>query len=409
MSGKNSVFDSITNSEDEMIKRAGISKSQACVYLRAYMIIRLLFFKEFVISDSSINLNRALRTLILSGEGNNGDYDLRKLPHADFGELIEEGGIKLAARDIYKGSFSESLRIAQNNKKHVDKPSEEYTRLIDGLCKEENIYWWNAEKVSHEFTEKIRDALKKEFSAPINAYLKELSHRLSDEEILTYNMVKNEVLKTYKETSEEYQIVRTMLRDAYDYNIPEALELSYFRFFNSPLQLIKKREFEINIKEEYEIPWKYSFNTYAFALLPVYDLKFIWASSEYGRYEKAMSEYVNGSGSFHSFLSSLESYLGLIDRVLVSLYNNKYIENEPKNMVARFREYKNTTDPVAVTVEMGQKVYDAAGTAADIIMNPFTGILKLALTNLFPNLIVKKREEAAVMPEIKHAVIKIDK
>ena len=92
----------------------------------------------------------------------------------------------------------------------------------------------------------------------------------------------------------------------YDYNIPEALELSYFRFFNSPLQLIKKREFEINIKEEYEIPWKYSFNTYAFALLPVYDLKFIWASSEYGRYEKAMSEYVNGSGSFHSFLSSLE-------------------------------------------------------------------------------------------------------
>ena len=159
------------------------------MYLRAYMIIRLLFFKEFVISDSSINLNRALRTLILSGEGNNGDYDLRKLPHADFGALIEEGGIKLAARDIYKGSFSESLRIAQNNKKHVDKPSEEYTRLIDGLCKEENIYWWNAEKVSHEFTEKIRDALKKEFSAPINAYLKELSYRLSDEEILTYDIM----------------------------------------------------------------------------------------------------------------------------------------------------------------------------------------------------------------------------
>ena len=113
--------------------------------------------------------------------------------------------------------------------------------------------------------------------------------------------------------------------------------------------------------------------------------------------------------AFIPFLVPWRAIWGLFDRVLVSLYNNKYIENEPKNMVARFRDYKNTTDPVAVTVEMGQKVYDTAGTAADIIMNPFTGILKLALTNLFPNLIVKKREEAAVMPEIKHAVIKIDK
>lgn len=139
MAGKNSVFDSITNSEDEMIKRAGILKSQACVYLRAYMIIRLLFFKEFVISDSSINLNRALRTLILSGEGNNGDYDLRKLPHADFGELIEDGGIKLAARDIYKGSFSESLRIAQNNKNMSISPVKNTRDLLTGFVKKKTF------------------------------------------------------------------------------------------------------------------------------------------------------------------------------------------------------------------------------------------------------------------------------
>ena len=120
MSMNNAVFDAITNSEDEMITRAKIDKKQACIYLRAYIIIRLLFFDEFVISDSSINLNRALRTLISTKEGGSGIYDLKKVPQADFGKLLESGLIKLAARDIYKGNFSERLRIAQNDKEYVD-------------------------------------------------------------------------------------------------------------------------------------------------------------------------------------------------------------------------------------------------------------------------------------------------
>lgn len=203
----NTVFDSVTNSEDKMIEQFNIPKGQACVYLRAYIIMRLLFFKELVISDSSINLNRALRALILQSEGG-GHYDYRKLPPADFEELIQVGAIKLAARDDYKGSFSQSLRNAQNNKIGLDFPTEQYSSMIDEICKEENIYWWNEKEVSKMFTKKIRESFEQQqYSDGVNLFLRNLSNRLRGEEILTYNMVKNEALKTHKKTSEEYRIL----------------------------------------------------------------------------------------------------------------------------------------------------------------------------------------------------------
>lgn len=406
----NAVFDAITNSEDEMIRRAKIDKKQACIYLRAYIIIRLLFFDEFVISDSSINLNRALRTLISAKEGGSENYDLKKLPQADFGELLESGLIRLAARDIYKGNFSERLRIAQDDKEYVDKPGAEYTEIIDGLCKEEKIYWWSAEEISKTFTMNIRDALKREYSDSINLFLKDLSNRLSDREILTYNIVKREVLKKYKETSDEYQIVHTMLRESYDYNIPEKLGLNYFRFFDSPLTLAGKSDFEINLTEQYECSWKYLFNTYAFALLPVYDLKYLRGCKQGILYKRALSQYmVEGSGSFQSFLAALEDYLKEINYVLVHTYNNKYIGNQPENIVARFREYKDSEGLAGIGTEMVLKGFDIAGAIPEIVINPFIGILKLFISNFLPSMIKKGHEARVAMPEIKQAIIRVDK
>lgn len=58
------LFDSITNSEDEMILRTGIKRYHVCTYLRAYIMTLLCFEPRLVISDSAVNLNRAFRTLI---------------------------------------------------------------------------------------------------------------------------------------------------------------------------------------------------------------------------------------------------------------------------------------------------------------------------------------------------------
>lgn len=407
------VFDSITNSEDKMIERFKIKRGQACVYLRAYIIMRLLFFKEFVISDSSINLNRALRTLILQSEGGI-HYDYRKLPPADFAELIKAGSIKLAARDDYKGCFSQSLRNAQNNKKGVDLPSEQYSSMIDEICKEENIYWWNEKDVSQMFTKKIRKSLEQQYSDEINLFFKSLLNHLSGEEILTYNMVKNEALKTHKKTSEEYRILYDMLRNSYDYNIPEYLKLNYLRGLNGFRRTEERHNYELDLPEQYDISWRYSFNLYAFALLPAdYLINVVWKSGEYLRYEEAMGQYMQGAISFSRFLAALQEYLDFLDHLLVPFYNNRYESNKSKNIVLRLKEYKNGCDFIALTTEAGAWTYGMMEAISDLVSefekHPALAILKMVLANIFPSIVAKGYERYTALPAIDHAIIKLDK
>lgn len=412
MEFKYSVFDTMLNSEDEMIKQANINKGQACVYLRAYIMIRLLLFGEIVVSDSSINLNRALRTLILENEGK-GEYDLSGLPTNDkFDELIEKGYIKLAVRDIYKDNFSESLRVLQNNKKHIDLPSEKYTRHIDEICKNgDNIYWWNAEEVSKNFTKNIRDKLKTQFSPEINIFLRGISDSLREYDTLTYNKVKNEVLnRGYKENSDEYQIVRGMLRDAYDYNVPEVLRMNYFRSFNRSSQIKIKYDLEIEFAKKYEIPWEYSLNMYAFALLPVNHLEIIFKTDEFKSYIKAMKDYNKDSISFEEFLTPLTNYIDFLDRMLVDLYGNKYITRKYQNVIFRFKEYYVAQKPVMLTANALFSVYSIVGMINDFIPNPeiMNGIAIL-LSIIVPNFVKKTLENKIALPKIDHAIVKLEK
>lgn len=403
------VFDSITNSEDKMIERFNIPKGQECVYLRAYIMMRLLFFKELVISDSSINLNRALRTLILQDEGGQ-HYDYRKLPPADFAELIKKGSIKLAARDDYKGSFSQSLRNAQSNKKHVDIPSEKYTRLIDEICKEENIYWWNEKEVSQMFTKNIRRNLEQQYSDAINLFLRDLSNRLRGHEILTYDIIKSEALKTHKKTSEEYRILYDMLRNSYDYNIPEYLKLNYLKGLSGFQQPVEKHYFEMGLPEQYDISWKYSFNIYAFALLPADSLiNIVWKSGEYIRYEEAMAQYMKGLISFCQFLVTFQDYLNYLDHLLVPLYNSRYESNNPKNIILRFKEFKNGVDIMALITEASVWTYGMKEAIPDIVSDPVSGLWKMILANILPSIISKGYERYKKLPAIDHAIIKLDK
>lgn len=110
----------------------------------------LCFEPQLVVSDSAVNLNRAFMTLIDFYEGA-GNYKLEYLHKADFEWLIRNGHIRFAARDTYKGDFSEALRMFQRNMKGVDLPSEKYTKRIDEICSNEYVYWYNLDEISHVY------------------------------------------------------------------------------------------------------------------------------------------------------------------------------------------------------------------------------------------------------------------
>lgn len=406
----NSIFDPITNSEKEMVMRARIPEAQAPSYLRAYIIIRLLFSREFVITDSSINLNRALRTLILREEGGL-HYDDRMLPDADFAQLLEDGTIKLAARDEFKGNFSKRLRDAQRNKKYVDLPSKKYVDFIDEICKEKNIYWWNTDEVTRMFTRKIRKELESEYSDEVNMFLRELRCRLADQETLTFDAVKKEARKMRSEDSEEYKIVHDLLRKSYDYNVPEILNLDYFRFLDSAPRVSKEHNFEVDKVEEYDIPWTYGFNLNAFSLFPVEWLKDFRESSEHIRYEEAMSQYQMGLIEFGQVLDALTDYLRRIDQFITPFYNsNKHVVDPPKNLMIRFQEAKDGKHPLIVATAVGVWASSAVMTAHDLLVEPtLTNTLKLMLTTILPNIVFTGYEHYRALPKINHAIVKLDK
>ncbi len=404
----NAVFDSIINSEDEMIKRANITKAEACVYLRAYIIINLFFFKELVISDTSINLNQALRTLILCKEGER-VYDLRRCATADFDWLISEGYIKLAARDIFRGNISESLREAQKKNKNVEKPSLKYSKFIDQICKDDNIYWWNASEISSIFTAKIRKELETSYSDDINLLLRKLREKLSDKEALTYNMVKNVALEEHNEKSEFYQIVRGMLRSSFDYNIPEYLKLDYSRqFFNYDTQPTKKFDLEIDITSKYEISCSYDFSIFGFASFPAKHLLYAWETKEYLEFESQMQQFRNGIVNINALWISIEKYLSVINELVVDRYNFKYSEHKQGitfNPKAILHTYNFKKKPVVASMDIANKGWGIADTAIGVMTNPISIIAKL-ITSVISSSMNKM---TAPPREIKQAIVKLDK
>lgn len=408
----NAVFDSIVNSEDEMLKCVDLRKSQACIYLRAYIIVRLIFFRQFVISDSAVNLNRAFRTLLLTGEGE-GHYDLSPLPSADFEWLVREGFIRFAARDIYKGNFSERLRVAQQNKIKVDLPSKEYSYLIGQIHKDENTYWWSLDEVSEMFTSKFKDELNNRLlrwdsvdSNKVKSTLSELSKSLVDEETITYNMVKAKLLKKCSEKSFEYQIVRDMLRRSYDYNVPEVLNLDYSRFFTSNDSLVS--DIISPLSEEYEIPWSYAFNQYGFAAFPAKDLKDIWKTKEYSEYEKQMHLFREDKATIDSLWYSIEKYLKVINDHIVDSYNTKDNHNKfttshkLDDIRVLLHSFVSEGHPITVSF----KLYEDLVKVSSLEKNP----LLITVNSIMPSATRKVSGKIAKPPNyIKHAIIKVDK
>lgn len=363
------LFDKITNSEDEMILNAGIPKRKACTYLRAYIMASLCFEPYFVISDTSVNLNRAFRTLVDYEEGLQVAWD--DLPDkADFDILIKTGHIRFAARDKYKGHFSDALRKSQEKMTDVDLPGKNYTEKIDEISSDKYVYWYNLDEISRRFTSKfIRfmndDLYKNHNILPENAkVLEKLIRRLSDEEFITYNGVKSILLNEYKYTKEDdrYKYIRGLLRRAYDSN-PLIENLDYCM----PLKDIKpsrKEDWKLELLHERIVHCDFSFNVYGLAKLPVSHLTYIWESPEYSRWEAEITRFREGILDLDEYTEALQNYVAKINDVVTDIYALTSAQRDSFNIAKLsrvpilIRQFMNANDKKVVIAKLAAGTWD---------------------------------------------------
>lgn len=410
------IFDPITNSEDEMLLRARFHRSHAPTYLRAYIMASLCIEPQFVLSDSAANLNRAFRTLVDVREAK--DYNLSYLPKADFDWLISEGHIRFAARDDYKGRFSDGLREAQKKMETVDQPSERYTKRLDEICSDNQVYWFNLKKISGMFTNNFREGIKKELSSPDLSLRRErmigqLMNRLADQETYKYGEIKSILLEWVDEWDEDYQAIRKIMRQAYEYNVPNELGLDYNMYVPSrDAETLLKQGGRLELVQELireeKVQVDFACSVHGFAVLQAKNLKEIWASSEYEAFQKQLREFRNGTLDLDEYLQTLSQYLQVINEYVARDFTQKhydyrndlYEKGKLSSLLIKVRQYFKGDEPWAVVVKAANDARNVGGTAEDI----FTGSLISPGVGLFFKLLSAYAKKKSTFPELPEEV-----
>lgn len=403
----NGLFDPIINSEDEMIARAGIKRYQACAYLRAHIMASLCFEPYLVVSDSAVNLNRAFRTLIDSHEGKG--YYKEDLVNADFEWLIREGHIRFAARNDSDGNFSETLRKTQKSKKNVDHPSKKYTKMIDEVCSDTMVYWYSIEEISKRFTSKFKSCIRHKLDSdaiPLEweSLFRELINRLSDKETIKYSDVKDILLEKHNEEDAEYQYVRKILRQSYDYNVPELLGLDYCMPLEG-INLSHNKEWMLKASIDLSLSQELLCNVYGLSVIPVTSLKYIWESSEYENFRRQLDCFrTDGIEHLDEYVESLENYIWKINDVVSDFYSVK------QGYYPQYEKGKLSSIPVKTRLYLANDTSAIIANCVNDTMNilsltSVSSIFKAVLSKVLP-VLAKKRSHLPEPPdEVKQAII----
>lgn len=406
------LFDSIINSEDEMIKYAGLQneKYKAYIYLRAYIMSTLCFTKQIVVTDTAITLNRAFRTLIdkSEGVGNYFSNEDKYLQYPDdFSWLIKEGHIGVAFRDNFS-SFSELYRETMKDKKHVDLPSnDDYIKMIDAICPSKCIKRYSIKEASINFSNACRKQINKELNN-INIlperekFLKNFIYRLSDKEIFTYNNAKSILLDDMKlnEKDPEYESVRKILRQSYDYNIPTMLGLDY-RISLKNIKPDKNHDWKLDLSYK-KIKHDFICNVYGLAMLPARHLRDIWGSKEGIEFFQQLDMFEDETFDLNEYVEVLNNYLLRINVEIENNYGKKFIhESSVKKHEVEFRKYFKTDGKLFVVAKTASNIY----TGVNYIRNFDSLILDTLFCKLIPN--IGKRIDGFPNPpeEMKEAII----
>lgn len=377
------LFDPIINSEDEMIKNAGLQNARfhAYTYLRAYIMATLCFTKQVIVTDTAMILNRAFRTLIDKDE-EDGYYFNNQNKHliypADFSWLIKKGHIRVAFRDKYD-NFSDLFTSTMKKKKHVDLPSnEKYIDLIDEIYPPKYIKKYSINEASKTFSSTFRKQINMNLN-DINTVLKRekllenLIYRLSGKEIFTYNDVKSILIDDIKldKKDPEYEFIHRILRQSYDYNIPELLKLDCC----TPLKDInpsKKHDWELDLSCK-NLERDFICSVYGLATLPARNLQDIWESNEFKDFQEKLICFRKKSIDLNVYIESLNRYLLKINDVVRNNYSEK--RGKSTGVKVQARRYFKTDGKCFVALKTMYDLYNACSFPAFIENIIFSKIL----------------------------------
>ena len=368
------LFDPIINSEDEMIKNAGLqnAKFQAYTYLRAYIMATLCFTQQVVVTDTAIILNRALRTLIdKDEEGGNYFRDESKylLYPADFSWLIKKGYIRVAFRDKFENFFDLYDNIMLS-KKHVDLPlNKKYIKEIDAICPQEFMKKYNINEASKAFSSLFRNQIYTKMNDENILHQREkqlenLIYRLSDKEVFTYNDVKSILIDDIKldKKDPDYEFIHKILRQSYDYNIPDLLSLDCC----TPLRDIKhsqKQDWKLDLSCE-KLERDFMCSVYGLATLPVRNLQDIWGSPEFEDFQEKLVCFRKKSIELNEYIESLNKYLLKINDVVRSNYSEK--SKKATGLKVEARRYFKTDGKCFIALKVINDIYDKCDFPASI-------------------------------------------
>lgn len=419
----NALFDPIINSEDEMLIHAGLQRRKyyAATYLRAYIMASLCFEQKLVVTDTAAILNGAFRALIGGTKGTvyNNDY----IPEvADFDWLLKTGHIEFAARDDHNGSFTDLWEDFREKKKNIDLPEKEYAQEIDKIYQNKYVHKYDIDEATSKFTSKFRHQVKKEVEdintfPEISKILRDITYILSNEETLAYNSVKN-VMKDklgMEEKDPRYQHVRGILRQSYDYNIPEILRLDYCRSLRG-IKPLRKQDWRFELEREKTLEFDFDCSVYGLAALPVRYLIDIWDSNEGKVFDKQLKSFRDDAIELDEYTESLRSYIVKINDVVGHYYGAKYSNFYEKGKIAklkiRARQYMLSDSPYIVLAKTLKDVYNKCCDMRDIwdigdirninnIKHVFdwrSPIVKVIVNKVFPS-VAKKIDGFPDLPE----------
>lgn len=348
-----------------------------------------------------------------------GDYNLDYMPKADFGDLIREGHIRFATREKFKGNFSEALRVSQQDMQAVDVPSERYTKMIDEICSNEYVYWYNLDEVSQLFTSKFKDSIREELNqdSPIPLkrvkLLRMLNDWSSDKEAIKYRDVKSILLRGREEKDAEkdpeYQYIRRILRQSYDYNVPEVIHADYCMPLRG-IQPSRNQDWVLKLDRELFLePDECDLlcNIYGFSELPVNHLQYIWGSSEYENFRRQINRFRAGVIELDEYVISLKKYLLKINEVVRNVYTIKHNENIPyekkklSSIPIRIHHYFKSDDSWVVAAQFANDIRNIAGLRDNFLIS----IIQEAFFKALPVLAGKRGVIPDPPEEIREAII----
>lgn len=341
MNLKDGFFDSTTNSHNGII--SPIAKEDKCRILRAYMNARLLLFPKMYLADSDINNNGALRHLIVPTKDKEYMSKNPDLP-CDYAELIKSGCIVATVRDdVELGNFSSTLFEIQKHSKHIDLPSERYTKIIQELFKSPNanltqfksndvadIFKSKAEKLLNQnhFEHKDMDKVRRRLAVDI----KNMS---------TINL--NELLiqiESYgfpKETPVYEDLKQILSDECYSNNIAQSLNLNYQSMVGNAHPPLNYDDNQLMF--EYSVPQTCIFDIDCLAYLPVEKLLEFSKLSERYKFINQFNLFSSGSVKTPDALfSASERYFRQLNKNFEEYYNRHKFKRPEKLLHIRFLE-----------------------------------------------------------------------